>query len=89
MAEEPALCRGVSVPLPERFGLNIFQPRRCPFGTQLNEFSRGSNSVQFQKNPENRASSLIAAKKRVTCRKNLVKKIESAKVIKIWRLRCA
>ncbi len=49
MAEEPALCRGVSVPLPERFGLNIFQPRRCPFGTQLNEFSRGSNSVQFQK----------------------------------------
>ena len=36
MAEEPALCRGVSVPLPERFGLNIFQPRRCPFGTQLN-----------------------------------------------------
>ena len=49
MAEEPALCRDVSVPLPERFGLNIFQPRRCPFGTQLNEFSRGSNSVQFQK----------------------------------------
>ena len=49
MVEEPALCRGVSVPLPERFGLNIFQPRRCPFGTQLNEFSRGSNSVQFQK----------------------------------------
>ena len=49
MAEEPALCRGVSVPLPERFGLNIFQPRRCPFGTQLNEFSRVSNSVQFQK----------------------------------------
>lgn len=49
MAEEPALCRGVSVSLPERFGLNIFQPRRCPFGTQLNEFSRGSNSVQFQK----------------------------------------
>lgn len=49
MAEEPALCRGVSVPLPERFGLNIFQPRRCPFGTQLNEFSRVSDSVQFQK----------------------------------------
>ena len=49
MTEEPALCRGVSVPLPERFGLNIFQPRRCPFGTQLNEFSRVSNSVQFQK----------------------------------------
>ena len=49
MAEEPALCRGVSVPLPERFGLNIFQPRRCPFDTQLNEFSRVSNSVQFQK----------------------------------------
>ena len=49
MVEEPALCRGVSVPLPERFGLNIFQPRRCPFGTQLNEFSRVSNSVQFQK----------------------------------------
>ena len=49
MVEEPALCRGVSVPLPERFGLNIFQSRRCPFGTQLNEFSRVSNSVQFQK----------------------------------------
>ena len=49
MAEEPALCRGVSVPLPERFSLNIFQPRRCPFGTQLTEFSRVSNSVQFQK----------------------------------------
>ena len=60
MAEEPALCRGVSVPLPERFGLNIFQPRRCPFGTQLNEFSRVSDSVQFQKDPENRVSSLVS-----------------------------
>lgn len=89
MAEEPALCRDVSVPLPERFGLNIFQPRRCPFGTQLNEFSRLFQRFQFQKDPENRVSSLVAAKKRVTCRKNLVKKIALAKMTKIMQTRCA
>ena len=62
MAEEPALCQGVSVPLPERFGLNIFRSRRCPFGTQLNEFSRVFAAFSFKKDPENRVSSLVSAR---------------------------
>ena len=42
----------ISVPLPERFSLNIFRSKPCPFGTQLNEFSRVFHSFQFQKDPE-------------------------------------
>jgi hypothetical protein len=51
----------------------------------MNEFSRVFQRFQFQKDPENRVSSLVAAKKRVTCRKNLVKKIALAKMTKIMQ----
>ena len=79
----------LSVLLPERFSLNNFSKGLAPFGTQLNEFSRVFQRFQFQKDPENRVSSLVAAKKKVTCRKNLVKKIALAKMTKIMQTRCA